>query len=140
MAQRAPASTGVKRSLAFSRRELVQATASRPCGQDFRRTASPSSYGILPRLICDPAFSDVREKRYFQFFRQRTVESTNSLVGFTFWSRLVLRIVHAEPAIKHAVLALGALHQYLELPDEDPTRVDHLAFTEEQHWKALTAA
>ncbi|KAK1055264.1 hypothetical protein LTR12_015276 [Friedmanniomyces endolithicus] len=83
---------------------------------------------------------DVREKRYFQFFRQRTVESTNSLVGFTFWSRLVLQIVHAEPAIKHAALALGALHQYLELPDEDPTRVDHLAFTEEQHRKALTAA
>ncbi|KAK0295430.1 hypothetical protein LTS00_006061 [Friedmanniomyces endolithicus] len=59
---------------------------------------------------------------------------------FTFWSRLVLQIVHAEPAIKHAVLALGALHQYLELPHEDPTRVDHLAFTEEQHRKALTAA
>ncbi|TKA68290.1 hypothetical protein B0A55_04291 [Friedmanniomyces simplex] len=127
-------------SLAFSRRELVQATASTQGGLDLRRSASPSKYAILPRLVSDPAFSDVSEKRYFQFFRHKTVESTNSLVGSRFWSRLVLQIVHTEPAIKHAVLALSALHQYSELPDDDPMRGDHLAFTEEQHRKALTAA
>ena len=38
------------------------------------------------------------------------------------------------------MLALSALHQHKELPEDDPLLAEHLAFTEDQHGKALQAA
>ncbi|KAK3075242.1 hypothetical protein LTR53_001606 [Teratosphaeriaceae sp. CCFEE 6253] len=123
-------------SLAFSRRELVQANASRSGKPSLHRAASSADYSILAQLVSDPGFSDTLEKRYFQFFRQRTVQGVTS----RFWDRVVLQFLHAEPAVKHAVLALSALHQLMEIPDHDPMKAEHLAFAEKQHRKALTAA
>ena len=96
--------------------------------------------GLLPRLITDPAFGDLLEKRYFQFFRQRTVTSTNSLVDSRFWDRVVLQACHIEPAVKHAVLALSSLHQLSGLPHDSDTAHQHRLYAERQHHKALTSA
>ena len=93
----------------------------------------------MARLVADQAFSNVLEKRYFQFFRQRTVEQTNILVESRFWDRIVLSYAHAEPAIKHGVLALSALHQLYEFVDESEQKQQHLAYTDKQHQNALTS-
>ncbi|KAK3636021.1 hypothetical protein LTR56_014397 [Elasticomyces elasticus] len=133
------AMTGVKRSLAFSRRELVKATSTID-NSAHHYAAFASSCGVLPRLVYDPAFSNVTEKRYFQFFRLQTTHNSNTLIGSSrFWDRVVLQLAHREPSIKHAVLALSALHQCLDLRDDDPAKAAHLNFAERQHLKALAA-
>lgn len=90
--------------------------------------------------MTDPAFSDVLEKRSFQFFRQKTVESTNTFVDSRFWDHIVLQACHDEPAIKHAVLALSSLHQLSELQDGSEIAGQHRSYAEKQHQKALSAA
>lgn len=96
--------------------------------------------GLIPRLITDPAFEDLLEKRYFQFFRQKTIASTNSIVDSRFWDRLVLQACHTEPTIRHAVLALSSLHQLSSLPSDSEANRQHRRYAEKQHQKALEAA
>jgi hypothetical protein len=111
------------------------------------------------RLITDPAFNDVLEKvflfllysnqavkpvaganlvqRYFQFFRNRTVPSTNVLIDSHFWDRTVLQAAHHEAAIKHAVLALSSLHQLMSLSNENEAKQQHRSYAERQYQQAL---
>lgn len=90
--------------------------------------------------MSDPAFSDLVEKRYFQFFRQRTVSATNSIVDSRFWDRVVLQACHTEPAVKHAVLALSSLHQLSGLQIDRDTSRQHRIYAEKQHQMALVEA
>lgn len=126
-------------TLTFSRRELAAASQVLAAGRD-TSTTRPNEFGLLPRLIADATFSDVLEKRYFQFFRQRTVTSTNSLVDARFWDRILLQSAHREPAVKHAVLALSSWHQHSEPDLDNDTRQKHRLYSEQQHQKALVEA
>lgn len=54
------------------------------------------------------------EALLFDFFRMRTTVSTNAFLGSKFWSCLVFQLSHIEPAFKHAVLGLSALHRRAE--------------------------
>ena len=125
--------------LPFSRRDFQQAAS-----VSTSRQASPSyqhqAGGIIPRLVTDPAFEDLLEKRYFQFFRQKTIASTNSTVDSRFWDRTILQACHSEPTIKYAVLALSSLHQLSCLPPGSETSLQHRRYAEKQHQKALEAA
>lgn len=47
----------------------------------------------------------------FDVFRHSTAPSTASFLPSDFWTREFLQLAHSEPAIWHATLALGALHQ-----------------------------
>lgn len=119
----------------------MQAAAAKPSSSPTRRRSpTPIDDTLLFRLMSDPAFSDALERRYFQFFRQRTIVSATSLIGSRFWDRTVLQAVHLEPAVRHAVLALAGLHQVSEMAQSNDDRQRHLAFTERQHHKALEAA
>lgn len=94
----------------------------------------------LARIVSDPAFSDVLERRYFQFFRQRTVASTNSLMNCRFWDRIVLQICHIEPAVRHAILALSSLHQLSDARSNVDLAKRHQDYADYHHHKALVAA
>lgn len=62
------------------------------------------------------------ERRSFDFFRKRTVGMLSGIFDPSFWTRLVLQATHHEPAIRHAVVALGALHESFEVrPREEPS-------------------
>ncbi|KAK5129277.1 hypothetical protein LTR08_003633 [Meristemomyces frigidus] len=87
-----------------------------------------------------PAFADILEKRYFQFFRLQTVRATNSLVDSRFWDKVVLQMSHVEPAVKHAVLALSSMHQLSALPEGSEMKQGHRAFADKEHQKAIRAA
>ena len=88
--------------------------------------AAPSaSSSPLSALISDPAFSDVLEKRQFQFFRLNTVPGTNYLIDSRFWDHVVLQACHSTPAVKHGVLALSFWHQSFDhsaLNDSESSR------------------
>jgi hypothetical protein len=51
------------------------------------------------------------ERRSFHHFRIRTADDLSGCFDSNFWNRLVLQLSHFEPAIKHALIALGAAHE-----------------------------
>jgi hypothetical protein len=63
---------------------------------------------------------DENEGLYFQLFREQTAGELSGFFDSVFWTQSVLRATHAEPAIKHAVIALGALYKTLEKGTESP--------------------
>ncbi len=64
-------------------------------------------------MISSP--QSARERRYLDYFRQRTVPD---LSGYDtqshFWNYVVLQASHSSPAVLHGVLALGALHEQMD--------------------------
>ncbi|KAF2170226.1 hypothetical protein M409DRAFT_51968 [Zasmidium cellare ATCC 36951] len=120
--------------LPFSRRDLHAASLSRSSNSP--SPGSSNEIGPLYTLVNDRAFNDTLEKRYFQFFRSKTVASTNSLIAANFWDRTVLQACHLEPAVKHAVLALSAWHQYSDHASE----LQHRDFADRQYQMALEKA
>ena len=47
----------------------------------------------------------------FDVFRTLTAPSTASFIPSQFWTKEILQLAHSEPAVWHATLALGAIHQ-----------------------------
>lgn len=90
--------------------------------------------------MSDPAFRHVLEKRYFQFFRQKTAVSTNRLMNSRFWDRIVLQMCHAEPAVKYAVLALSSLHQVSEERHQPDVAIRHQQYADQNYQRAISAA
>jgi hypothetical protein len=52
-----------------------------------------------------------KEARSFHFFCQKTAPQLTGFFGDDLWEYLILRASHHEPAIRHAVIALGSLHE-----------------------------
>ena len=64
-------------------------------------------------------FSD-REGQYFHLFREHTANELSGFFDSGFWTRSVLQECHSATAIRHAVVALGALYKTLEKSNESP--------------------
>ncbi|CAO1606081.1 hypothetical protein XANCAGTX0491_009578 [Xanthoria calcicola] len=76
--------------------------------------------GILLRLASSPAFElfeDNVERRSFAFFKDRTLTEISGYFPSDFWERLVPLASFHEPALKHALIALAALHERFEKGD-----------------------
>ena len=74
----------------------------------------------ISRLLKGPVLTvdgDEQEKRTFHFFRERTVPGLCGFFGSEIWERLVLQTTFQEPALRHAVFALGSLHERFEMGD-----------------------
>ena len=78
---------------------------------------SKGSNALIARFATQNGIT-ASESRFFDYFRRRTVPMTGKLLESHFWTKLVLQLAHEEPAIKHAVLALGALHRRFEETSE----------------------
>ncbi|KAI1074144.1 hypothetical protein F5B20DRAFT_469398 [Whalleya microplaca] len=82
---------------------------------------------------------DPQEGQYFQLFREHTANELSGFFDSSFWTRCVLQECHAEEAVRHSVVALGALYKTLdkmsESPPSSPSDVvdatDHAA----RHWE-----
>jgi hypothetical protein len=61
-----------------------------------------------------------QEGLYFQLFRTHTANELSGYFDSVFWTRTVLQECHSEAAIRHAVVALGALYKTLEKSSESP--------------------
>ncbi|RAL12556.1 Zn(II)2Cys6 transcription factor, partial [Aspergillus homomorphus CBS 101889] len=87
-------------------------------GYDFHRQLP---YQLPQRLIVAapivttvPWASTSDERRCFAFVHARTIPDTLSYFDSVVWQRFLLQMVPREPAVWHAVVALGALHQQIE--------------------------
>ncbi|KAK4127816.1 hypothetical protein N657DRAFT_566067 [Parathielavia appendiculata] len=89
-----------------------------------RRTTPPltPSTPSAMMLLYHPSmtlFSD-QEGQYFQLFREHTASELSGFFDSAFWTRSVLQECHSATAIRHAVVALGALYKTLEKSNESP--------------------
>ncbi|KAJ4306390.1 hypothetical protein N0V88_001190 [Collariella sp. IMI 366227] len=89
-----------------------------------RRNTPPATPRISSALtfLYHPSnlpFSD-QEGQYFHLFREHTANELSGFFDSAFWTRSVLQECHAASAIRHAVVALGALYKTLEKSNESP--------------------
>lgn len=54
---------------------------------------------------------NTEEKRGFQYFLTNTAVELSGYYDKTFWQYLLLQVSNAEPPLRHAVIAIGALHE-----------------------------
>lgn len=67
--------------------------------------------GTPSLALSDNESTDVTEQQTFGFFRVHTTKWMTGYFVDPVWERTVLQVCHTEPAIRHAVNALGALHK-----------------------------
>ncbi|KIX93243.1 uncharacterized protein Z520_11098 [Fonsecaea multimorphosa CBS 102226] len=111
---------------------------------DLVKSAKPSRKGqAFVVYVPEPLYTmtslpdmDWREKRSFNFFRNRTAGELAGHFRPELWSRFVLNTAHHEDAIKHAVIAIGGLHELFlcPSPSADPSL---LAFAMQHYGRAM---
>lgn len=79
--------------------------------------------------------SDSREQRSLEFFRTRTVPELAGSFDSELWSKFIMRTAFHEPAVRHALVALGSLHESFEVA-VDPYATDS-KFGLRQYSKAI---
>jgi hypothetical protein len=68
---------------------------------------------LLPAVKATPDLKSDSEQRSFHFYRHITGPTLSSDYDSGFWITTVLRFSHTIPAVRHAVLAVGSLHENL---------------------------
>ena len=118
-------------------------TANKP---DFQRQDSAlilkfSSGAVLPRAALPIVHGDEKEQRSFSFFCNKTVAVFSDYCDLGFWDRLVLQVSNSQPAVRHAIVALGALHESFEYSGDmswgDDLRDPNLLFSIQQYIKSI---
>ncbi|KAF7161721.1 hypothetical protein CNMCM5623_007208 [Aspergillus felis] len=65
------------------------------------------------RLVLLPGTRE--ERQYIEFFCTRTSRALSGFFDSDLWGYFLPQLSHSEAAIRHAVIALGALHQHLHV-------------------------
>lgn len=82
-----------------------------------------------------------KEMRSLEYFRERTIPQLSGFFESQFWDCHILRATNTEPAIRHAILALGSLHERFEAGDPSVSRSNldkfHGGFALEQYTMAI---
>ncbi|KAF8859327.1 hypothetical protein BDZ45DRAFT_650332 [Acephala macrosclerotiorum] len=65
----------------------------------------------LPQMGVIPFQGTKSEQRAFYYFQQETVPQISGFYRSQFWFQSVLQACHHNPAIRHAAIALGSLHE-----------------------------
>ena len=93
-------------------------------------------------LLSEPSLSGLannNERRAFDFFRSRTSTQLPGFFASDIWDRSILQATFHEPAIRHAVLALGCLHEIFERSDRHILKQNVVCkFALEQYNLAIT--
>ncbi|KAJ9142557.1 C6 zinc finger domain protein [Coniochaeta hoffmannii] len=118
--------------------------------QKYHKRNAPSEAPLTPRtpftnpvaMFIMPSSTlpfDATEGLYFQLFQEQTANELSGFFDNIFWSRGVLQECHSEAAIRHAVVALGALYKTLEKtcesPPSSPSNNHDPVDTPYKHWE-----
>lgn len=119
------------------------------CGQCVRGSRTCDGYvkPLLKRDACESgptalaAHIDIvvgspQERLVFDYFRYRTVPALFGSSGSPLWDQLLLQATYHQPAIWHAVVALGSLHWRFETLHSHENE-DDSGFALEQYLKAI---
>jgi hypothetical protein len=81
-------------------------------GTENRSTCAPKPINTLQRPVLLPIIvASTEEKRYFEWFRCRSVKKVQGIFALRFWDTLVFQASCDEPAVLHAILALSSVHR-----------------------------
>ncbi|KAM0156356.1 hypothetical protein ACHAPG_005343 [Botrytis cinerea] len=72
---------------------------------------------IVPDFLSPSLAVSDQEQHSFHFFHTQTAPQLSGCFGSKFWDYFVLQASHREPAVRHAAIALGSLHERFELED-----------------------
>jgi hypothetical protein len=100
-----------------------------------RESKSPPSPPIVPRISI--LIGTDRERRVFNYFCCRTAPKLSGSLGSPLWDRLLLQATHHQPAIWHAVIALGSLHRHFEENYSNANQEDD-GFALQQYVRAIS--
>lgn len=74
------------------------------------RSNSDQSLVLVQRVsTCIPGSTE--EKRGFSYFLHNTAPELSGYHDSSFWEKLLLQVATAEPALRHAVIGMGSLHE-----------------------------
>ena len=90
-----------------------------------------------PRTLLFEVSRDEGERRSFHYFRERTAPELSGDAGKRFWDGFVLRASYSQEVVRHAIAAIGALHESLEL-ETGVQALTARGFAFEQYSKAIT--
>lgn len=78
-------------------------------------------------LLADPHKASLtqRERWHYDFFFRRTSSQCSVYYGSEFWQLILPQFTEAEPALRHAVIALGALNRNFEESQVNPEAPDY---------------
>ncbi|KAH9215099.1 hypothetical protein DL95DRAFT_425192 [Leptodontidium sp. 2 PMI_412] len=122
-------------------------TTGRVCdgyGNDMTKNSQTpeSSPDPIQRIVVRMSGNE-EENRGFDFFLRNTVAELSGYYDSSFWGKLVLAASAQNPSLRHAVIALGALHEDFSrkrLAPSTPSEVDEKAqFALNQYAKAIAA-
>ena len=91
-----------------------------------------------PRALLFEISKDERERRSFHYFRECTAPELRGDTRARFWDGFVLRVSYFQEGIRHAIAAMGALHESLELQTGRQALAAR-SFAFELHSKAIIA-
>ncbi|KAE8448182.1 hypothetical protein EG329_009786 [Mollisiaceae sp. DMI_Dod_QoI] len=97
-------------------------------------------YGAAIQRIATHMPGNSQEKRGFQYFVTTTAEELSGFFTGSFWEHLVLQASAAEPSLRHAVVAIGSLHEefsHNRLSYDVETESKGQAFAMSQYTKAI---
>ena len=86
------------------------------CGSSAVAESSKSAMVAIQYPILDTRGSN-EERRCFDFFLNWTASQLSGFWDSDFWNFCILRATHHQPAIRHAILALGSLQERFEAGD-----------------------
>lgn len=85
------------------------------CGSVVLLPQFEDKHQILPVVTLSGPLSvtgSSEDQRSFDFFRSKTVHVLTGYFDNDFWKKLLLQISTSEPTVRHAILAVGALHEH----------------------------
>lgn len=92
-------------------------------------TGSPylTSHGLTRYRPIVSIPGDAQERDFFYIYQSQTAYDLSGFYESDFWTCRVLQTAHSEPALRHAVIALSALHKWSYIRyssrTEDPQRM-----------------
>ncbi|CAD6443684.1 8c8647b3-1978-4f7f-8574-6262850a9fba [Sclerotinia trifoliorum] len=96
----------------------------------------------IPDFLSPSLSVSDREQHSFNFFHTRSAPQLGSCFGSKFWNHFVLQASHHEPAVRHAAIALGSLHERFELEDKFLSKVtgdtEENSFALKQYVRAIS--
>lgn len=98
------------------------------------------STNLIQRIAVHPLGS-AEEKRGFDFFLRNTAAELSGYYDSSFWEKLILAASTQKPFLRHAVIALGALHEDFSrkrlAPSTPPAEDPKAQFALSQYAKAI---
>lgn len=97
-------------------------------------------YGAIIQRIATHISGTTQEKRGFQYFVTSTSEELSGFFTSSFWEHLILQASSTDPSLRHAVVAIGSLHEefaHNRLSYNVETEGKGQAFATSQYTKAI---